>query len=244
MPKNKIKNKEVFVLTGVHGDEKIGVDTMKRVDKNSKSLKWMIANPKAIRNNKRFIDIDLNRCAPGDKNSKYLEKKLAYKIINKIKKYKYVLDIHGSVSNTEIFLIISNPKIENLYFSLMVPIKNVVIWSSKKSTNNGPITKFVNCGLGIECGPKNDKKVKEDIYKTIKYIAEKGLCRKYNSKDKNFFKVYGKIHKKDFDKKTKISDFKKTKYKNEIFYPLLVNQYPDVICYKMEKINFVDLLSC
>jgi hypothetical protein len=241
--KNKRLSKELLFITAVHGNEKLGVEVMRKVEKSNLPNKfdWIIANKKALKKGIRFVDADLNRAAPGDKNSKKYESRRAYALINTAKNYRYVIDIHGTLVNTGIFTIISDPKIENLLLATSLPVKNVVIWACKDWKDFGPVTQFVNCGVEIECGPKNSKEIKNELLKIITLIIKEGIVFDISSiKTKEWFWVYGKLTKDEVKKGvvTRLKEFKKATVNRETFYPLLVGRYDDAICYKMRKVNF------
>lgn len=140
----------------------------------------------------------------------------------------------------------TNPKLINLFLASLLPIKNVVIWAANSSKKFGPITQFVKCGIEIECGPRNSKKIQKQLLKIIKSIVKNGIVFSTEAiKSKNYFQVYGKLTKSEIAsaKIKNLKDFKKTKLGKETFYPLLVGQYKDAVCYKMKKINFWDIFS-
>jgi len=173
--------------------------------------------------------------------AKQYEHGKAYELLKIAQNYRYIIDIHDTIARSGIFTIITNPKLENFFLATALPIENIVVWAAKESEKFGPITQFVNCGVEIECGPRNSKKIQKQLYKTLKIVISKGI--NFNEKSissKNFFRVYGKLTKSRFSQQdiNQLKDFKKIKAKNEIFYPLLVGQYEDVACYKMEKIDF------
>jgi len=237
--------KEILFITATHGDERIGVECMKKIEKLNISgdFDWTIANKKALRKNKRFLDVDLNRSAPGKKDSDEYETKRAYELMNLSKKYSYVIDLHGAVVDCGIFIIVSNPKLENLFLATALPVRRVVLWPAEEWGDFGPLTQFTDCGLEIECGPKESKRIKEALFKIVKSIIEGGI--KFNLeqvKEKEWFLVYGKM-KKTKIKISNMKEFQKISTDKETFYPLLIGQYKDVVCYKMKKINFFDQFS-
>ena len=118
-----------------------------------------------------------------------------------------------------------------------------MIWSPKQK-KNGPVTKFVNCGIEIECGSQYSIKTEKELLKIIRIIDKKGIdFNRIDFDQKNIFKVYGKLLDKKRSKKLKLRDFRKAVLDKETFYPLLSRRYKDIACHKMKKINFVDLLS-
>lgn len=239
------KQKDILVLTAVHGDESIGVRAMRIIDKRipDNRFAWTIANEKALSKNQRFVDADLNRAAPGNKNSKQYEVRRASELLKLANNYRYVFDIHGTSANSGIFTIVTNPTLENLALASILPIDNIVIWISQPRKKSGPITQFVKCGLEIECGLKNSPKTLKQLAKILEEINGKSIdYSNLNLKGKNLFQVYGKLMKSEINNKNykKLKDFKKTKINTEIFFPLLVGRYLGLACYKMRKLNHRD----
>lgn len=236
----KISPQNILFLTAIHGDEPIGVEVMQRLEREGLKPNWIIGNEKAFKKGKRFIEVDLNRVAPGKRKSKKYELSRAYQILKIAKKYKCVIDIHETVSNTGIFLIVTKARISNLQLSLALPFKRVVIWEGK-NPKKGPITQFLPYSLGIECGPKNSKKNRERLFQVFKKIVIEGIKIPTSLKveRKDWYEVFGKIPKSTFKASNdiKLKDFEKTTIKKETFYPLLVGQYPEILCYKMRKID-------
>ncbi|MEK7496388.1 MAG: succinylglutamate desuccinylase/aspartoacylase family protein, partial [Patescibacteria group bacterium] len=167
------KKKDVLFLTAVHGNEKLGIDVMKRLDKEVEGVNydWVVANERAEKKSVRFTEVDLNRSAPGKKQGSQYEIRRAYELTQLAKNYRFVIDIHGASDNCGIFTIVNNPKIENLYLANSLPVERVVIWSSANSKKSGPMTQFVDCGVEIECGPKNSTQVKNKLFEIVKQIV-------------------------------------------------------------------------
>lgn len=228
--------KEILFIAATHGDEKIGEKVLSKLEKDGKKSDWIIGNPEAFVKSRRCCDVDLNRCAPGNINSKKYEEKRAAEILKITKNYKYVIDIHGTTANSGIFAIVTNPTIENLIFATSLPVKNVVIWVAKKKEIINPLSEFFPCGLELECGPKDSDKTKKGIEKIIEKIINKTPSKI----KQNFYQVYGRID-GNWDKGLK--DFQSNAIGQEKFYPILSNQYEGIKCYKMKRLNLLDLLS-
>jgi len=235
------RRKNVLCLVGTHGNEIIGLKAFKELKDKVKNLDFFIANPKALKKNLRFIDVDLNRIAPGKKNSSKYEVQRAYEIFKSFDQYQFVIDVHGTKAKTGIFTIITRPRPENFLLAGCLPNKNIVVWSPNKNIVQGPLTAFANCGVEIECGPQFSLKVRQGIISVLKKIDQSGIdLLKSDLKSKNLFMVYGKLAKKS---KIRLKEFQKVKIKNEEFYPLLINRYNKIICYKMKKINYESFFS-
>ncbi|PIZ76826.1 MAG: hypothetical protein COY04_01100 [Parcubacteria group bacterium CG_4_10_14_0_2_um_filter_7_35_8] len=243
MQKSKPALQEVLFLTAVHGDEKIGVDIMRKLEEKglSDKISWLIANRIAYKRNTRFIDVDLNRVAPGKKGDRQYEFRCAYELLKIAKNYQYVIDIHGTDSRTGVFTIVTNPTIENLVLAISLPIKNVVLWAGSRLDKFGPISRFVRSGVEIECGPQNSDMIKRQLYEIIKNIVQQGIVFDAKSvAEKTYYEIYGRLECK-IDSEVgykKLKDFELANINGEKFYPLFVGQYKNRICYKMRKMNF------
>ena len=237
-----------LVIAALHGDEKIGVDVMKKIEKelNPKQYgyDWVVGNPLAYNKNIRYIDFDLNRTAPGKPNSKIYEEKRAHYLTNLSKKYSFVLDIHGTVADSGIVTIITYPTLANLTLASLVKADKNVIWYSRKSANSGPVSQHTYCpAIEIECGPKGNPITLPKLHIIIKsFIKEADLTLKEDIKsihDEEFYTVYGKregVH------NSKVKDFKLYHDGKETYYPFLSNQYPDILCYKTKKFDLKQTL--
>ncbi len=233
-----------ILITATHGDEKLGVDVMKELEKelspNDFNFDWIIGNPKAYRKGVRFIDTDLNRAAPGNVASNLYEEVRAAELIKLSSKYEFVLDIHSTVSDSGIVTIIPYPTLENIYLATALDIKRNVIWYSSISLKKGPLVQFTNCpGIEIECGPKNSQRLKTQLFKILKkFIKESRSVSTQdvinNIKNKEFYVVYGK----EMGKNNPIlKDFQLVGNGQEAYYPFLSNQYSGIVCYKTKRFD-------
>lgn len=228
--------KDYLFISATHGDEGFSVRVLKRlVSEDRANYDWIIGNEKAYPLGKRFLDVDLNRVAPGEANSEMYESRRAFEIIEFAKSYKAIIDLHGTTAKSGIFVIVTKNTEENLLLAERIPVENVVIWEGSGKSKTGPITSFVKPGIEIECGPKDDPEISKKLYKILKGF----LDGETHMPKKRYFTVYGKIFKNEvsLDFGARISDFELVKISDEEFYPLLVNQYPDLLCYKMREIK-------
>lgn len=242
-----MKNRFLFILA-THGDEGFSLSLIKNLEKKFPKEKfgydWIIGNPKALEQKRRFIETDLNRCAPGNLNSQIYEEKRAAEIIEVASDYDFIVDIHGSASNCGIITIITYPTLQNLILASSLGIKRNVIWYAKSSLKKGPLTQFVKCpSVEIECGPQNNENIRKKLSKTLRefIIAQnnkKNLINVLkNLPKREFFVVYGK---KEGNSNQKVTDFEQTEIDGEKFHPFLANQYPGILCYKTKKVNIED----
>lgn len=237
--------KDILIIAATHGNEQFSIPVIKNLEKRYPDrFGWVIGNKRAIKENRRSIDIDLNRSAPGNENGVLYEQRRAWELINIARRYRFVIDVHDTPAKTGLFAIVCNPNPGNLLLASVLPVERVVIWSDTECEKSGPITQFVPCGVEIECGPKNSAATQQKLFIVLKEIMAKGISYdpiKVNKKQ--WFRVYGKLIGKGGKNKPKLKEFTKIKIKKEVFYPLLIGRYQKVLCYKMEKISWWDLFS-
>lgn len=219
---------ETLILTAVHGDEGFSIPVVEKL-KQKYDFGWIIANPKALEQGKRYLDADLNRSGPGNPKSNLFEERLAFRIINQAEGFKCTVDIHGTVSETGVFIILSDTNWQNIQFASKFDIANVVLWPG--TNPYGPLTQFISPGIEIECGPKDSPTVAKELER----VLDKFLSGSPSRNDQQLFIVTEKLT--DVDPAT-LTDFQETTVKGKTFYPLFVGQYPGVSCYAMQKLNY------
>ena len=237
------KGSDILFFAATHGDEGFTVPILKELEAEfPQELRWLIANEVAFEREVRFVDADLNRSAPGDPSSSKYEIRRVSELLEIARQYRFVIDLHGTTSNSGIFVLVPNPTPQNIALAASLPITNIVVWAARSSKIFGPPTQFVSCGVEIECGPKSATRVHEELRIIIREVLTKGLDLN-PTKIQNWFRVYGRVSRKGFMTTENLQDFKQATLNKETFYPLLVGQYEDTICYKMERISFFELLA-
>lgn len=220
------KNKLLF-LAATHGNEEFTIPILEKLEKKF-SFDWKIANPEALAKKIRFTESDLNRSGPGNSKSNLYEERRAKKVIALGNKYETVIDLHGTISNTGIFIIVTDPNWQNIELAKKFNVENVVLWPGLLPT--GPLTQFIPNSLEIECGPKSKIKTSRKLEKILKEY----LFGNVTNVKQTFYIVNGMFTK---NTKKKLKDFIKFTYKNTSFYPLMVGQYPKMKCYMMQKLG-------
>lgn len=234
--------RKVLFIAATHGDEPISVSVMKRIEKSlSKkdyAYDWIVGNPEAYEKNVRYIEKDLNRSAPGDISSGTYETKRAAEIVELAKKYDAVVDLHWTSTDLGVVSIVPYPNEENISLAESFGLKRNVIWYSQSSKKYGPIAQYAGVpAVEIECGSKDNPEMEGSLYKLIFNFLEANKLGKpiKNAQKPEFYNVYGKI---PGDSSASFEDFVATTYREETFYPFLSgNDYSDIICYKMNKIQ-------
>jgi len=210
----KSQGKTTVVLAGVHGSEVGNVKLFDRIIPKIEIQKgkviFIYANLKAIEEEKRFIDLNLNRAFKKELNKeeqKTLEAKTAKEIIPYLDEADYLLDLHASNSPDSRPFIVCEP--QSFEFAKSMPCK--LITSNWDEFEPGSTEYWMNLqnkiAMGFEGGYLGDSESEER--------AESAL--------KNFLIKTGNIDgtveltpKKEFMKiiflyKNKKASFKKTK---------------------------------
>ena len=130
----------VLLSAGIHGNEKTGIFLIKKLENNPQFItrktfttKTLLINTKAIALNRRYYEIDLNRCFDSDNiarsQSKCYEPLLAQQVYRQItaQEIDFVLDFHTSTSNMGLTLLLSNDRPFNLQLAAYLAAKNPLI---------------------------------------------------------------------------------------------------------------------
>ena len=226
-------NKTLFI-GGTHGNEPIGVKALESLEKTRDDFDWIVGNPRALEKNKRFTDADLNRSAPGMLTGATYESRRAAELLSLAKKYDCVIDLHGTVQDCGLFVIITNPTKENLELATRFEIDRIVIWPAITPDLNGPLSEFFPVGLEIECGLKDDQRTQKELERVLRdFLDGRGTNNKI--KNKEIYEVCGELR---GDPGVKLKEFEEVTISGETFCPLLIGAYDDfygVTCYKLKK---------
>ena len=218
----KIQGKEdgptIIFFAGIHGNETAGVFALNQVFNsiNKEQVKGTIygvsGNLKALEQNQRFINEDLNRIWLKD-NLKSLENKrelnyeeeelkqlffILNKIINKENTPLYFIDLHTTSSKTLPFITINDALI-NRKFSVLFPVPIVL---GIEEYLDGPLLSYINglgyVSLGFESGQHDEKSA---IINSVAFIyLALAYAEIINEKDIPNFNHYVKQLKKESQK--------------------------------------------
>ena len=233
-----MKKNKILLVVATHGDERIGIEVVNILQQKSISgFDVLIGNPKALKENKRFVDIDLNRSYPGDSASNKYEEVLAIENFEIAKKYKYVIDMHEASSGQDNFIIVPKETLPKDFPLNFLNLNKILLWPDPK----GPMTQFLENGVELEFGMKN--KDRQEVLSQAVLVVDNFL-QKIAKKDastkeaeQEIFYVYDYLKGQESDVGD-LLDFKVAEREGEIFYPLLVGQYLNlvIVCYKMKRV--------
>lgn len=228
LPQRAGVRKDVLFLAGTHGDEPVGLELMGSLGEG-KNDDWLVANEKAVALNKRFVDCDLNRSAPGALVSDKYEERRAAELLLKAKSYNYVVDVHNHSLETRTFIILTKPSFADLLLAAQFDINDIVVWLPSEKRATGPLTEFAEPAIEIEANRGDTVRL---VVVLKKFLGQYALpITKNNLIGKNIYWVYGKR----FEPLVGARDFEVARDGEEEFYPLMTGQYHGIGCYKMMK---------
>jgi|AntDeeMinimDraft_4_1070355.scaffolds.fasta_scaffold00254_24 predicted deacylase len=246
---------EYVVVGSVHGDEPCGKQAIKRFIESGYDLqepvKFIIANEEALEQDKRFLDVDLNRNFPGDSESNEHEERLAAKIMKEIKGKK-VLDIHTTRSYPDPFATFTeiNPTTHQLLQSSGV--ENAVLFPEESGTLHEQTD-----GIVIEAGYQGTEQAIENAYYLIvNFLASEGVIEAdFNRSEPDVYQYYETVEgdwnfvAENFHKVVKGDIFGKRESEEvkaqEDFYPVLMSTdgYESMLGFKARKLDSQDIES-
>ena len=138
---------KILLSAGIHGNEKTGIFLIKKFKANPDlvcrknfTTETLLINTKAIGLNRRYCEIDLNRCFDLNSDRQYpkYEQHLAQKIYQQVKEYEidFVLDFHTSTSNMGLTLLLSNDRPFNMQLAAYLAAKNPLVKIVRNANNN------------------------------------------------------------------------------------------------------------
>ncbi|EKE19117.1 MAG: succinylglutamate desuccinylase/aspartoacylase, partial [uncultured bacterium] len=212
--------KKILVIGCIHGDELIGqkvINKLRKLTVSRGTLTTVIANMRAKKAGKRFIDQDLNRSFPGNPKGNH-EERLAHDLLSLIKKADIVLDIHSTTADTTSTIILTkvNQSIRRL-LSVFSPRRVVVM---EKKVGETALTGHCKAGISFEYGKDNSEKAyKKTFTDIVKILEEFGMITEKKNKlseithKAEYFQVFGTFERLiGFKLKKTIKNFSLVRY--------------------------------
>lgn len=209
------QGRTVAILAGVHGNEVCGINAfdslIPKIKINSGKVIFIYANLEAIKQNKRFVEKDLNRCFLKEQPidiAESLEGKTAKEIMPFLDKADAMLDIHASFTKDSSPFVICDEKWINEARIFNV---NLVSYNWDKF-HSGSTDYYMNLqdkvGICIECGYLADKKtVGVSERAIINFVKAADLIRKKPKKNKQKYIKIKSLYKNKFGLFRKAREF-------------------------------------
>jgi len=238
-------NNNLLIVTGVHGNEQLPIKVVKKC---FPSIKYLVANPKAVQKKVRYIETDLNRSFPGKENGS-LEEKCAQKLLPVLKKYDCILDLHTSTCPTPPFTIITKYDQKHVDLALRTGVKRIVLMN-KDFASGRALIDHVSLGVSLEAGPDKDVRTEQIIKQALINVLNKK-----KSESVSFYQIVGILRKTNkYESLTKkLQPFKLvrqgeyiTNQKRKVdrdFYPVLPRSksYQNFLCLMAKRLNLKDV---
>ena len=246
-------DKKILFIAGTHGDEPIGSALLEKLSSKSDIsalYESVVGNPRALAQHKRFTEVDLNRVAPGDIDSPIYEIRRADELVTLFKQSDYIIDFHETKANDRIIIIITRLSRESLALALAFNIDDILIWpSSSPNVNKGPLVRYAQFGIEIECGTKNsfeftlmnlEKIVTKFLKNEVLRVNDNLSLPPTKMKQKKFYLVYGQIDPREVEG-IDLQDFKQIDTGREKFTALLFGKHQGLNGYKMRALDSQDV---
>ncbi len=232
---------KILVIGGMHGNEPLGIDIVKALEKNS-LVDSIIANERAVEAKSRFIRKDLNRSFPGDARSKDYELNRANQIIKLCSKYDIVIDFHNTHCPDNDCTFIGDTSNQNLKnVSAFFGLSRVIV------ANYDCLNKYVPNCISVEVS-LDSAMMNVDLW--VDKITELAQTEKISSVDENQISLY------EFASRISLGDCKRLNLKEKdlrAFQPIsreIADElgvkspaYPIFIADKYTPYNFGGLLT-
>lgn len=145
---------KVGIVGSLHGNERLGAHVIDRISRmripKEVSVVGVVANIDAMRQNRRFLDTDGNRCFPGSRDGNR-EEKMAYEVLAVLRGCNYVIDIHSTYAQQADTII--STKESQAELIKHIPVKKVLVMSNAIASG-GSLIDHVKCGVSIEFSRK------------------------------------------------------------------------------------------
>ncbi len=184
---------ELAVVGSVHGDEPVGKKAIKKLLQQEiefqKPVEFVIANEKALKIGKRFVDTDLNRSFPGDSQSHKHEERLASRLLDRLEGLK-VLDIHSTHSYGRPFATCTSFEGQQMEIIEASGVDKAVKFSEDVRT----LANYVD-GVVVEAGYQSSDKAVENALGVIRnFLAYFGAIeREHQESEVDFFVEHEKV---------------------------------------------------
>ncbi|XKT74354.1 MAG: succinylglutamate desuccinylase/aspartoacylase family protein [Patescibacteria group bacterium UBA2163] len=222
MIQGKNPGKTLAVFCGVHGNERVGIDAvnevLEEVDIKNGTVYFVFANTKAIKQNTRFIEKNLNRCFIEGNNGQTYEDCIARELLPILDKSDTLLDIHASnTKNTTPFVIhggLDSDFVKELDFEIISTGWDEI----EPGATEGYMLHQNKPGVCVECGYTEDSEsytglAKDSLYKFLKYNGAISVSTERTERKQKHLFVYRVVMKdvEDFELTKNFDDFEELK---------------------------------
>lgn len=232
--------KQLLIICATHGNERIGLEAVAILKKKKldRYFDVVVGNPRALEENVRGTDCDLNRSYPGNAKAEQYEKRRAAEMLELARGYRFVIDLHEASSGTDNFIIIPRRRRGRVFPIGWLNLQTVLKWPDPPGPLGSVLSNTVELEFGVRDRPREEV-VAAAVEVLVGFIARLDSAEgKRKMVLQQTYVVYGRLLKADYNGGWEsLQDFQLTKFREESFFPLLVGQYlgEGILCYKMRK---------
>lgn len=258
------KDIDVLIIGGIHGDEPSGPYAIEKLreqiqeDQLTKTIGFLIGNPRAIEQDVRYTEEDLNRVFKEEKlTGGSYESQLARSIRSLINTADSVLSIHSTQSFNEPFGLVSIELNHHIKRSLFkTSLSKAVRYPEEQ--HRGSLVQFSNV-LEIEAGYQKSQSAKNNALRIAKeFLHAQYVYKEKHSEEKQWsdvmlYQITGKIPKsgrtnlqaENFTQVSSDSVYATTSDKshksNGTFTPILMSEegYESILGYKSKHLGWL-----
>lgn len=199
--------KKLAVFAGVHGNEKAGVFALERLIKNLEieagEVYFVYANPRAIEQDVRYTEKNLNRCFL-EKTSDSYEEKRARELMSILDECDALLDLHASNNKEATPFVICEKDYREIAKIFNFEIVSFGWDDIEPGATDGYMYKQSKPGIGLECGSVYQSEENSDLaYNSVlQFLNYFGVISKpveYNQKPQKVVQVFQAAKKKTED---------------------------------------------
>jgi Succinylglutamate desuccinylase / Aspartoacylase family len=237
--------KNLLIIGCTHGDEQIGrfiFNTIPQGYNEHWNYKTLIANPRAMFLNTRFVETDLNRSFNKENPISYEEKR-ALLISKELKMADLVIDIHQTTANMDhcAFIVDNTPELLNVCKYLS--IKHIVIGGGFGGKKKDLLLENCNGSLGGIALEYSKNGNYESECAIVQKDIENLISKKITHSNQSTYRLVGKLENKpsqDLSNWVAINEVikKEIGFEGEI-YPIFIGEkaYESQYCTLVKKIK-------
>jgi len=221
---------KILILESQHGNEYSGERLHNHIEHHHPNLlsniTFLVANPRARRQKKRYTESDMNRSYTGNKDT--YEERRAVKILKTITEghYDLVLDMHTTPTDQAPCLIMASVNAKNIGFLQASSFSNIV------TINNAIVNNSINGALPHAISVEINNQITDEVLELICEDIDRFLRGQISDNQKYVYEVTELLDKSDITEveAKKLRNFSKSKFG---YYPIMVgeNSYQDFTNY-------------
>ena len=181
----------ISIVACLHGNEPAGQAIIDRLENEDLQapVQCIIANEKAMAEDKRYIDKDCNRAFPGDQDAQDHEQQLAAALLETVRGTT-VIDLHTTPSTNTPFCVVAGMDEQIRKLARASGLAHLV----DIGYESGGLIQHVP-GISIECGRRQTEEAIEQGYEAVRNIlaAEDIIEHDHEPSDPHCFTITGEI---------------------------------------------------